>query len=285
MFGYIKPRTPELLVREHELYKSIYCGLCHAIDTNVSGLSTLVLNYDVVFLVLFRLAATGEKINVEKKRCIAHPLRPRAVAFSEPAMRFCAGISAVLSYYKLKDDLNDERGFDRFKKTLALPFLSGFRRKAGADEELENIISSRLDELDALEHTDDPSPDACAEIFGLLLGEICAFGIEEDNQASAKEFGTAVGRWIYLLDALDDHAEDAAKGRFNPFSSYSLDDLPVEQIVYSLDFELTRAIKAFDRLGCEDDPVSGIIYNVLKCGMPDAAAKILKQFNYNGAVN
>ena len=30
MFGYVKPAYPELLVKEYELYRAVYCGICEA---------------------------------------------------------------------------------------------------------------------------------------------------------------------------------------------------------------------------------------------------------------
>ncbi|MBQ7499724.1 MAG: hypothetical protein IJT91_02405 [Clostridia bacterium] len=275
MFGYIKPRKSEMLVREHEVYKSVYCGLCHAINTNISGLSTLVLSYDVVFLVLFRLAAAKEPITIKKKRCVAHMIKPQAAAFSPDTMRYCACVSSVLSYYKLKDDIKDKRGFGRFKRVLALPFLSGFRKRANVDHELEKDIAAYLDELDGLEHSGNFVPDECAEVFGKLLGRICSYGFEGVYAHIADEFGIAVGRWIYLIDALDDYEEDIKNGEFNPYSKF--ETLPVEDLIHSLDLELSRAIRAFDLIDCGDKTVSGIIYNILKFGMPDVASGVINK--------
>ena len=54
MFGYIKPMTEELKVKEHELYKSIYCGLCSAMGEHICTSNRLTLSYDIVFLALVR---------------------------------------------------------------------------------------------------------------------------------------------------------------------------------------------------------------------------------------
>ena len=52
MFGYVKPRACELLVKEYELYKSAYCGLCIEGGREVSRLTRFLLNDDFVFLCL-----------------------------------------------------------------------------------------------------------------------------------------------------------------------------------------------------------------------------------------
>ena len=45
MFGYVKPAYGELRVREHELYKAYYCGLCRAMGRTTGQLSRFSLNY------------------------------------------------------------------------------------------------------------------------------------------------------------------------------------------------------------------------------------------------
>ena len=67
MFGYVKPRACELLVKEYELYKSAYCGLCIEGGREVSRLTRFLLNDDFVFLCLLRMAVTGVKPETAKK--------------------------------------------------------------------------------------------------------------------------------------------------------------------------------------------------------------------------
>ena len=50
MFGYIRPNKPELLVKEYDLYKSAYCGLCKRMGKDYGRLSRLALSYDGTFL-------------------------------------------------------------------------------------------------------------------------------------------------------------------------------------------------------------------------------------------
>ena len=107
MFGYIKPMTEELKVRENELYKSVYCGLCSAMGEHICTSNRLTLSYDIVFLALVRCCVTGENIHIEKKRCMAHPLKPRNRAYIPETLRYCARVSALLTYYNVRDDIED----------------------------------------------------------------------------------------------------------------------------------------------------------------------------------
>ena len=48
MFGYIKPHSPELKVREDAYYRGVYCGLCRAMGRCTGCLSRFTLSYDFV---------------------------------------------------------------------------------------------------------------------------------------------------------------------------------------------------------------------------------------------
>ena len=65
MFGYVRPYTPELLVKDNELYRATYCGLCRTMGKTTGKLSKLALSYDFVFLALLRFAVRGEKVEVK----------------------------------------------------------------------------------------------------------------------------------------------------------------------------------------------------------------------------
>ena len=52
MFGYIKPDIPELKMKENELYKAVYCGLCKTMGKCTGCASQLTLNYDFAFLAM-----------------------------------------------------------------------------------------------------------------------------------------------------------------------------------------------------------------------------------------
>ena len=46
MFGYLQVQKSELLVREWEAYRSVYCGLCKQMGKDYSFLTRLSLSYD-----------------------------------------------------------------------------------------------------------------------------------------------------------------------------------------------------------------------------------------------
>ena len=130
MFGYIKPYIPDLKVREHELYRALYCGLCRTMGRETGTLSRFTLSYDFAFLSAVRFLATGNLPIADKKSCMAHPLKKRSYIKDSEELRYCARVSALLTDGKLRDDLADEAGLKRLRAILTLPEASYMVKKA-----------------------------------------------------------------------------------------------------------------------------------------------------------
>ncbi len=273
MFGYIKPSPPELRVKDHELYKAFYCGLCRTMGLRICKSSRFTLSYDIVFLALVRTAASNEKITVKKRKCLAHPFKKRAMAECEYALPYSAAASAILSYYNIADDISDEHGFNRFAKKCAMPTMRKFRRRAGYAE-LDAKIASALKELSELEKKENSHADACADKFGNVLAYVFAEGFGDPaSERILADIGYHIGRWIYLIDAIDDHKKDKKTGSFNPFSEYDI--LPGEQLETALNLELDAAKRSLDLLSCEHKSIYDIIENIIYLGMPETAKRVL----------
>ncbi len=264
MFGYIKPMAEELKVKEHELYKSVYCGLCSAMGEHICTSNRLTLSYDIVFLALVRCCVTGENIHIAKKRCMAHPLKPRNRAYIPETLRYCARVSALLTYYNVKDDIEDSGSL---KAKLMLPSAKRYMKKADMPS-ISEIIKKRLAELSALEKGDG-SLDRNADCFGSLLGDIFAYGLDS---AELYNLGYHIGRWIYITDAADDFEKDKKAGEYNPLSAY--DTLPREALNISSTLELEAAYNAFGRLEHKNKVLKAIIENILTLGMPSVSDRI-----------
>ena len=60
-------------------------------------------------------------------------------------------------------------------------------------------------------------PDMPADAFGDMLGKLLAFGLSGADARIAYEIGLHTGRWVYLVDAVCDCADDRKSGSYNPF--------------------------------------------------------------------
>ena len=216
MFGYVKPYNPELLVKEYELYRAIYCGVCRAMRERTGALSSLALSYDIVFLSVVRAVLTGEEFSTCQKNCIVHPLKKRNTTQKSQSTDYSARVSAILAYYKLKDDLRDGGFFTKLKCLVPLLTMRRACRRAGLPE-LRKKIDKKMSQLTEKEKMHTKGIDECADVFGELLGEVFAYGTDDAVYEVAYSLGMHLGRFIYIVDAADDYEKDVKSKSYNPY--------------------------------------------------------------------
>ena len=287
MFGYVRTMDAELKVKEHELYKATYCGLCRSMGKCTGQCSRMTLNYDFVFLALTRYAISPCELKFKARRCLAHPFAKRSSMEQNEILDYCAEASAILNYQKIIDDINDEKGLKKLGAVLLRPFVSHSRKKAikknPALRELDSLISTKLDELNQLEKSDSIGVDVPAACFGDILGEIMSFDLDGTDKRIAFEFGKHIGAWIYVADALDDMREDAKKGRYNPLLKLYGGKIPNEDEL-SLIYDATKnklfaAASAFDLIDIDDEGIKNILSNILYIGIPKKTATIIDSYS------
>ncbi len=280
MLGYVKTNAQELRLREHRVYRALYCGLCRRMGKCTGNCSRMTLSYDFVFLAAVRLSLTGEKIEIEKRRCLIHPFRARPVVKACQALDDCADASALLVYHKLCDDIRDERGWKRLRARFARLFLKKAYRKARSRHpDLDLSVAEHLRALSDYESaTEFPGADAPAEQFGLVMGDVFAEGLSENAARIAADMGCAIGHWIYLVDAADDFSEDLKKDRYNPYRKL-FGDAPTEadweNVRLSLTAHLCRLERGFllmDRHSTGE--LHEILANILYIGLPETGERV-----------
>ena len=287
MFGYVRTMNAELKVKEHELYKATYCGLCRSMGKCTGQCSRMTLNYDFVFLALTRYAISPCNVTFKARRCLAHPLTKKDSMERNEILDYCSAASAILNYQKVLDDLNDEKGAKKLRAALLYPFVAHSRKKAIKNNpdllSLDRSISKKLEELSALEKSECVSVDTPAACFGDILGEIMSFGYEGSDARIAFELGRHVGAWIYVADALDDMREDAKKGRYNPLLKLYGGKIP-NQDELSLIYDATKnklfaAESAFDLIDTDDEGIKNILSNILYLGIPKKTSDIINSYS------
>lgn len=283
MFGYVRADKPEMRIREYEYYRGVYCGLCRSMGKCCGQCSRLTLSYDFAFMALVRMAIVGEKPEFKPRKCIAHPFKKRAMAEISPSLKYCASASVLLSYYKIKDDITDERGGKRFFAKLLKPFFGKMKRRSAKKyKELGDRIEESLLELSKIEKDSEcVSLDRPAETFGSLLAVIMSYELEGAEKKIAEKIGYHLGKWIYIIDAADDYEEDVKKSRYNPiarvYGEEGLDGEAAERISVALTCELSEAEKGFDLIEYPTVDMKEIVSNIIYLGMPAVAKETIKK--------
>lgn len=282
MFGYIRVHTPQLRMCEWECYRAYYCGLCKTMGSCTGQCSRLSLSYDFVFLAAVRCSLAKEKPDFQKFRCMLHPLRRRQKVKKSPQLSYCADASALLLAAKIDDDLHDERGFRRLRAFFRRIFFRKAVRKAKKRyPELYQKLNAHLARLHEIERDETlVSADAPAEVFGELLADIFSEGLEGANARIGAAIGNAVGRWIYLADAVDDLKQDVKKGRYNPLLRL-FGEKPTpsdwEGLKTALSATLVPARRAFELMDDFPAPeLRELIANILYLGLPKMTEKLIQ---------
>lgn len=282
MFGYIRPVKSELLVKEANFYDAVYCGLCRYSGKHLSHAARFLLNYDFTFLSVLRLSLTGSEVALEQTRC-PYKVRKKAAVVCDEVFAYTASAFGIFSYYKLEDDLRDEKGFSRFGKRLLRPLFRRIRRKcrrvSGSFPDMEDLIRLPIEELHALEEEQCDSPDRVADCFGRILRDVASAGLTGDKQAIAEQCGYHIGRFIYLIDAYDDVSSDVANGCYNPFLAKYGSEEQVRLHAAEIRQTLTDSMNVFSHsyaLAC--GPVltglDRILFNICELGSKEAIRQV-----------
>ena len=130
---------------------------------------------------------------------------------------YAASMNILLSYYKLEDNLYDDRGIkDKLAYNL---YKTKLKRAYEKYPEKAEYIKGQLEALRKLEGEKSNSIDRVSNTFGNLMGEI--FVLKHDQyEENLRMIGFNLGKYIYILDAYEDLDEDYKKGRYNPFIDY-----------------------------------------------------------------
>ncbi len=267
MFGYVRALMPRLSEEERTRYQGAYCGLCHCLQDRCGFAARFTLQYDFVFLYLL-LEEEGDCRPVCQRRCAAHPLKPRPCQEPSPAMELCADEGAILAYFKLRDGVADEGLFAGLGSRLAAALLRRAYRKArAARPDFDCHVAMCLGELDGLERKNSPQLDRVADTFARLLAAVAPGTGREELDRPRQQLLYHLGRWLYLVDAVDDLEEDGARGRYNPIAARFGGSPDLAYLRTTMDHSLSLAQSAFQLL--PRTSWSGILENILYLGLPN----------------
>lgn len=293
MFGYVTPLKPELKIREFEIFRSYYCGICMSIKNDFGNIPRMILNYDLTFLGLLLDSLQGEKLNIESKRCMSQPLKKKPIILNNKALSYAGAMNVALIYYKLLDDIEDDKSI---KSKLGAMVLSPYKKKFNRNvTAINDIIEENLKALALLEKNKDfTSIDEIAHPFSLIVAKILELYPEELEESSEElrinlfDLGYALGKWIYVIDALDDLKEDMEKNKFNPISflfnsENKTYEVLIEEIRPRIEFTIMNCgyncREALDKLPIKRN--KEILENIISLGMMDKYTRITNNCSCN----
>ena len=246
MFGYIVANIEDLSVEEKVRYREVYCGLCRTIGEQCGQPSRAALAYDMAFLILLYQSLYEPSEQSGEERCAAHPLKPHTFSINSYT-GYAADLTVALAYHKCLDNWADDRSVPSRAGAAALekPYRAIRERLPRQCAAIERELAA----IGELEKTVGAPPDAAANHFGALMGEL--FVYEQDRWADElRRLGAHLGRFIYLMDAACDFDQDRKSNSYNPLVSMGIEPRDAE---VALSVMIGEACEAFEKLPLEQD--------------------------------
>lgn len=279
MYGYIRPVRDELKIREYEQFRGVYCGLCHSLRKRYGPMLRFSVSYDLTFLAMLLAGSSKQANETCLRRCPYHPFRRTRCPCGFPGLDTAADHSVILTYGKISDEIRDHNAFRVIPWKIAAALIrSPYRRASGISPAFAATVESGLNELVRLEKEKTGNIDAAADAFAGILREACGDREDPDEGRILRELLYHIGRIIYILDAVDDLADDIRRDAYNPLCfRFSVSDGALakedeETIRMTLTHSHNSICSAYALL--ERGPYSNILDNIIYFGLPAAVEAV-----------
>jgi hypothetical protein len=190
------------------------------------------------------------------RRCLFHPVKPHPYVVT-PATAYASDMNILLAYYQCLDDWKDEHSPVAGEKGRLLS--KHLPRIKEANPRQYTAIADSLRRLGKMEKADELNPDLPANCFGELMGALLVWWRDEHTDA-LRHMGASLGRFIYLLDAVNDLKADIKPQRYNPLvAQLETDFTPMLTMI------MAECTAEFERLPITRD--RHLLQNVLYSGV------------------
>ncbi|MDE6557635.1 MAG: hypothetical protein K2K39_00860, partial [Clostridia bacterium] len=211
MFGYIQPDSPYLFKKDEVLYKAMYCGMCKSIGAGCGNFSKSALTYDMAFMSALLHNIANCDVQIEKRRCALHIFKRRPMVKEDEISVLLGCVNTALAYYKLLDDKADGES----KGAFSFAYKRGYKRALKRHPRVAEIIKKCMEEQRELEKSGCKIIDAACEPTANMIKELSEYVLGDKSTGATAQLNYAIGKWVYLADALDDYDNDVKKGRYN----------------------------------------------------------------------
>jgi len=261
MFGYMAVSMSALTEEEQARYQAHYCGLCRALKREYGQISRLTLSNDLTFLAMLLSSLYEPQEEQFSARCPLHPLKCRPY-IQNAALSYAAAMNILLTYYKLKDNQQDEH--NPLYGAGASMIRHAYKKVQYAYPEKCRRVEDCLEKIAELEKKKQRDVDALCNLSGEMLGEIFAWR-QDAWEPFLRLMGQGLGRFIYFMDAYEDFEQDEKKGRFNPLKEMHAQQDYEDFCLSTMKMLVAEAVENFEMLPLEKD--LSILRNVMYTGI------------------
>ena len=278
MFGYLKPDNPYLYLKDETLYKALYCGVCKSIGEICGQIPRFTLSYDMAFMSAICHNILGVDVEITKQRCIAHQIKKRPIQKPDEISLTLGAVNVILAYYKIRDDILDEnKGLSK-----SLIIKKGYKKAKAKCPNIDKIVCDGYNRLREYETKNSSSVDLVCDAFAKIIEEISTEIFQEKSTEFTKNLFYAIGKWVYLIDALDDYDKDVKKKNFNVlYNEYKAENFATllknnkAEILYVFNSIFSQIAENYKNIKMKYN--TDLVNNIITRGIPQTTNKILQK--------
>ena len=276
MFGYITFYKDELKIKDFNIFKAYYCGLCKELGKRYNQAVRLGLSYDFTFLALLLDSADKAETCFKSEGCFKHLGKRRAVVGENNYIKYAADMSVALMYYKMLDDVKDS--FSLLSAVALIPYWFCARKVRRIYPDKMSVIKQSLNELSALEKNKCKNIDEVSNAFAKLMEALFDCGTDQ-----FKGLGYNIGRFIYIADAADDYEKDLKSGCYNPFK-YAYPNFSIDEVKAAAERSMTITLAMASQCYEQIDIIKNkeLLDNIIYLGLRQRMDMIVKKGNKDG---
>ena len=262
------------------MWQTFMCGLCVSTKRLYGNFPRLFISNDVNFFNVLFHSITNVDVTVRNANCLSHPIRKRSILDTTYLTDKLSQANVLLTYWNIYDDTVDGGSI---KKKTALKLFAGAYAKAKKHlPQLDEVLAVRYEQLRELEQGNCNSIDRVAHAFAELSREFAVVVLGEQATEYAETLAYNLGKWIYLIDALDDVEKDLKSGNYNPFvacyGAQSVDDLKAyyDELNFEMFAVLNRIAQCYNDMNLTK--YTCILNNVLFDSIRNRTKQILQKY-------
>lgn len=280
MFGYLDIDKGTIEEGQRGLWQTFMCGLCMSTKNAFSNFPRMFITNDINFFNVLFHSVTQTDVEIENKTCFSHPFKKRTILKTTAITDELAGANVLLTYWNVLDDVIDDKSFA--KRTVLKTLKKAYAKAKARLPQMDEMLAKMYEDLQALEKSNSSSIDKVAHSFAILSQQFAAIVLGEKSTPYVETLCYNLGKWIYLIDALDDVEKDLKRGSYNVFvSGYGITDVKdVGQYLGEIQFvmyaSLNRIAQSYNDLNLTK--YNCILKNVLYDSIRNKTKQVLAKY-------
>lgn len=211
MFGYLLPYKSLLSADEMIMWQNFQCGICYTFQNKNKKLK-LCSNYDFAFFNIFFHYYFKTLPNFDIKRCFWAKYQKMGYVLPDNISEKISELGIILLYFQVLDSKKDKNKLPLYHRVIKKEFLNLKKKYENVILDIQEQIKKQELCEKFLEKNLDKASNASGKILEIVVNEL----IKDKPNKNISILFYNIGKWIYILDAIDDLDDDFKKHNYNP---------------------------------------------------------------------